>query len=154
MQAVGANHEIKMPWMTAFEPNLYTMLILLEAHDLLVEYNFRDRLRFLQQQASQVATPNRDETPSSYLAEDVCTEPRLMLTFVVNDPHLSHVVVETIEVSTQSHSLVDVISESPKVNHVAARPNRRRALNDRRIPPCPRQPIRKRRTGNAGSRDK
>jgi len=64
MQAVGANHKIKMPWTTAFERHLYTMLILLEVHDLLVEYNFRDRLRFLQQQASQVATPNRDETLS------------------------------------------------------------------------------------------
>ena len=153
MQAVGANHEIKMPWMTAFEPNLYTMLILLEAHDLLVEYDFCDRLRFLQQQASQVATPNRDETPSSYLAEDVCTKPRLTLTFVVNDPHLPHAVIETIELSTQSHSVGDVISESPKVNDVAARPNRRRALDDRRFPPCPRQPIRKRWAGYAGSRD-
>src|SRR6516162_9000673 len=134
MQAVGANHKIKMPWTTAFERHLYTMLILLEVHDLLVEYNFRDRLRFLQQQASQIATPNRDETPSSYLAEDVRTEPRLTLTFVVNDPHLPHVVVETIEVSTQSHSVGDVISEPPKVNHVAARPYRRRALDDRRLP--------------------
>ena len=47
MQTIRTDHKIKPPWMTALELDIYTMLILLKADYLLVEYDFRDRLRFL-----------------------------------------------------------------------------------------------------------
>ncbi len=47
MQTIGTNQKIKPPWLTAPERDIHTMLILLKAHYLLVEYDFRDRLRFL-----------------------------------------------------------------------------------------------------------
>lgn len=46
MQTIGTNHKIKPPWITALELDIYTMLMLLKAHYLLVEYDFRDRLLF------------------------------------------------------------------------------------------------------------
>jgi hypothetical protein len=49
MQAVGTNHKIEPPWVTAFERDIYTMLIWLKAHYLFVEFYFRDRFCFLQQ---------------------------------------------------------------------------------------------------------
>ena len=110
MQTIGTNHKIKPPWTTALERNIYPVLILLKTHYLLVENDFGGRLCLFQQQARQITTPDCEETPSSYFAEHVCTEPGFTPTFVINDPHLPHVVAETIEVSTQFHSVGDVVS--------------------------------------------
>src|SRR5208337_1002388 len=110
MQPIGADHKIVPSRRSTSKGDIHTIPILFEAADLVAEDHFCNRVRSLEQQAREVAAPDRDELPASQLSKDIGPEPRLTLTVVVNNPHLLHVVAKTIEVSGQPHPVGDIVS--------------------------------------------
>jgi hypothetical protein len=110
MQPIGADHKIVPSRRGTLKGDIHTVLILFEAADLVAEDHFRNRVRSLEQQAREVAAPDRDEPPTSQLSKDIGPEPSLTLTVVVDNPHLLYVVAKTIEVSRQPHPVGDIVS--------------------------------------------
>jgi hypothetical protein len=97
-------------------------LILLKSDYLVTEDRLGDGERSVKQQFRQIAAPNSDEAAPRQLPKNAGPEPSPPLAVVADNTQLLSVVANTVQILGQTHPVSDVVSEPPKIDHVAACP--------------------------------
>ena len=88
---------------------------------------------------STFSNNNRERSlrPSAgQLTEDLRPGASHALASVVDNPHLTHVTANAIDVACQAHALGNIVSEAPEVDDIADCAQRRRVLDQGRLEAC------------------
>src|SRR6185437_3169473 len=153
MQSVGANHEVELPRRRVREADDHPIRGLLQRRDALGEKRLHPVFHQLVDAAREIATRDAQEPVVAGGAEHPRVESRDAPAPGVHQADFLNAIAVRLEHRQQPHALGHVVSHTPEVDHVPARPRRGRALDERGDESDTLQTVRQRRTGNARARD-
>jgi hypothetical protein len=131
MQPIGSDYEIESTPASVLKVDVDAVCSLLQGNHFIVEDDLGFVLNGLEQQAREIAAPERHET--CHLLKHPRSKAGELLAAVIDDPKFAHPPSGVADLVREAHALGNVVSEAPKVDNVAAASKGRRPFDDGRF---------------------
>jgi len=120
VQAIGSYDQIEAARRRVPETHPYLRLVLLDRFNAITKDGLNAAIQFAIDPLSKVSTQNAKETVSQDRFENVLAEAADPAPLAVNKMDLLHLVTCLSQLRNESHSLGDIISDTPEIRDVSA----------------------------------